>query len=76
MESKNPEIFKDGKAYQDAFEGHLRTVIEQTQEFGKTLKSQAPEIQSSFEKTAKKIYDTTIETTKTIASTVEKSSKA
>lgn len=75
METKNPELFKDGKAYQDAFEVHLREIVAQTKTFGDAIKSQTPEIQATFEKTAKQIYDTTIETTKTIQSTVEKTIK-
>ncbi|CAD7085848.1 unnamed protein product [Hermetia illucens] len=71
LKSKNPEIF----ANVEKFQGHLKAVLKDTEQFNAKLKEEGKVISSNVEEVLKQIYDSTVQTAQKVANEIESNLK-
>lgn len=75
LETKNPELAKDTKKYQEQFEGQMRSVLAEAEKFRERVKGEGGEVYGKLGDVAKNLYETTVTTATSFSKQVENTLK-
>lgn len=75
LEASRPELMADSKKYQEQFETQMRSIMTETEKFREKLKGESGPVIDKFEKVAKELYETTVNTATTYSKQVENTLK-